>query len=66
MDLLLHLQSQLNMSLLFISHDPAAVHFMCDNVLVLKDGKPMEYGPVREVWTNPQSAYTRQLLQSVL
>lgn len=66
LDLLLHLQSQLNMSLLFISHDPAAVHFMCDNVLVLKDGKPMEYGPVREVWTNPQSAYTRQLLQSVL
>lgn len=66
LDLLLHLQARSGMSLLFISHDPAAVHFMCDNVLVLKNGKPMEYGPVREVWARPQSACTQQLLQSVL
>lgn len=66
LDLLLHLQSQLHMSLLFISHDPAAVHFMCENVLVLKDGHAMEYGPTAQVWENPQSPYTRQLLQSIL
>jgi peptide/nickel transport system ATP-binding protein len=66
LDLLLQLQSQLNMSMLFISHDPATVHFMCENVLVLKDGKSMEYGPTPQVWENPQSAYTKTLLQSIL
>lgn len=65
LDLLLQLQQRLGMSLLFISHDPATVHFMCDNVLVLKDGQAVEYGPTPQVWQNPQSAYTRQLLQSV-
>ncbi len=66
LDLLLHLQSELHMSMLFISHDPAAVHFFCENVLVLKDGHAMEYGPTAQVWENPQSPYTRQLLQSIL
>ena len=66
LELLLHLQTQLGMGMLFISHDPATVRFMCENVLVLKNGKTMEYGPTGEVWQNPQSAYTRQLLEAVL
>ena len=64
--LLLHLQRQFNMGLLFISHDPAMVKFMCENVMVLKDGKTMEYGKTAEVWQNPKSEYTNHLLNMMI
>ena len=64
--LLLQLQSQFNMGMLFISHDPATVKFMCENVMVLKDGNLVEYGRTAEVWENPTSNYTKGLLEAVV
>lgn len=66
LNLLLKLQKEYAMSLLFISHDPATVKFMCDNVLILKDGKMMEYGKTVDIWNNPTSTYTQKLLEAVV
>jgi len=66
LDLLLQLQTQFNMGLLFISHDPAVVKFMCGNVMVLKDGKLVEYGTTAGVWKNPTSEYTSRLLNDII
>lgn len=66
LNLLLQLQIEYNMSMLFISHDPATVKFMCENVMVLRNGCVMEYGHTIDVWDNPESEYTRGLLASVV
>lgn len=54
------------MSAVFVSHDLAVISCLCDRVLVLKNGSPVEEGPVRKIIDEPQEAYTRQLVDSVL
>lgn len=51
--------------LLFISHDLAVVRTIADRVAVMKRGQIEEEGPVRSVWRNPQSDYTKRLLASI-
>ncbi|POM23657.1 Glutathione import ATP-binding protein GsiA [Actinomadura rubteroloni] len=52
-------------ALLLISHDLAVVAELADRVLVLKDGRVVEEGPVRDVLTAPGHPYTRTLLDAV-
>ncbi|WP_181276066.1 ATP-binding cassette domain-containing protein [Brevibacterium oceani] len=49
---------------LFISHDLAVVEQLASQVVVLKDGAIVEQGPSRQVLTDPQRAYTRELIES--
>lgn len=65
LDLLADLQSQLGLSYLFISHDLGVIHHVSDNVLVMKDGRVIEAGTAADIFTNPQTDYTRQLLAAV-
>ncbi|MCW2134241.1 dipeptide ABC transporter ATP-binding protein [Arthrobacter sp. VKM Ac-2550] len=65
LDLLADLQSQLGLSYLFISHDLGVIHHVSDDVLVMKDGKVVETGTAADIFTNPQTDYTRQLLAAV-
>ena len=60
--LLSELRRDLNLSYLFISHDLNVVYQLCDRVLVMKDGRVVEQGDVKEVYDHPQSDYTKQLL----
>ena len=64
-NLLKDLQQQLQLSVLFIAHDLAAVRFSCDRVLVLYQGRVMEIAPREALFERPQHPYTRLLLQSV-
>jgi oligopeptide transport system ATP-binding protein len=64
-NLLKDLQQQLNLSVLFIAHDLAAVRFSCERVLVLYLGRVMEIAPRESLFATPRHPYTRALLQSV-
>lgn len=47
---------------LYISHDLAVIAQICDWAIVLKDGKLIESGDIRQIITEPQEEYTKQLL----
>ena len=64
LDLLVRLQRERDLSLLYISHDLAVVSALCQRVYVLKGGKLIEAGQAREVLTNPREPYTRELVAS--
>lgn len=63
--LLARLREELNLTMLFISHNLAVVHQICDEVVVLLHGDVVEAGPVGTVFANPSSPYTRKLIESV-
>lgn len=60
--LLVRLKKEFGLSYLFISHDLNVIYQICDRVLVMKQGKIVESGDVRQVYENPQHDYTRMLL----
>ncbi|MBR0163744.1 MAG: ABC transporter ATP-binding protein [Lachnospiraceae bacterium] len=62
--LLAHLHEELSLSILFISHDLRVIWQLCENVLVMKDGRVVEYGHTGEVYRNPQDDYTKKLLSA--
>ena len=64
-NLMEELQSELNLTYLFIAHDLSMVRHICDRVAVMYLGKIVELGPVNDVYNNPQHPYTQALLSAV-
>ena len=62
--LLLKLHKEMGISILFISHDLRVVYQMCDRVMIMESGEILEQGNVEEVYANPQSDYTKLLLEA--
>ena len=62
LNLLKDLQEQLNLTILFISHDLPVVRQMCDRIGVLKDGKLCEVSNTEDLFLNPTHEYTKELL----
>ena len=62
LELLATLKARHRMSLLFISHDLGVVGEIADRVVVMRHGQVREQGPVAQIFTAPQDAYTRALL----
>ncbi|WP_182876340.1 dipeptide ABC transporter ATP-binding protein [Microbispora sp. H10670] len=65
LDLLADLQAELGVAYLFISHDLGVIHHVSDRVLVMKDGRVVESGDVRKIFTEPAAPYTRELLAAI-
>jgi peptide/nickel transport system ATP-binding protein len=65
LNLLRQLQQRRNLTYLFISHDLSVVKFMSDDMIVMKNGKVMEHGNADTIYKNPQSEYTRELLDAI-
>jgi ABC-type glutathione transport system ATPase component len=64
LDLLDDVQKRLGIAILFITHDLRVAAQICDDVMVMQHGKIVEQGPAADILTNPQQAYTRQLLEA--
>lgn len=64
--LLATLRRDLGIGIIFIAHDMTAVRYLCDDVLVMKDGKTVELASRNSIFDAPQQNYTRRLLEAVL
>jgi peptide/nickel transport system ATP-binding protein len=65
LNLLKELQSEFNLTYIFISHDLSVVKFMSDRIIVMNAGKIAEMGYAEQIYRQPQQAYTRQLIAAV-
>ncbi len=65
LDLMKRLQSELGMSILFITHALGSVATMCPRVAVMYLGEIVELGSVRQIFHNPKHPYTENLLRSL-
>ena len=65
LDLMSKLQKEFGMSILFITHDLGLVDKFSDKVAVMKEGRIVEIGETKKVFTNPKEEYTKLLLASI-
>jgi peptide/nickel transport system ATP-binding protein len=65
LNLLKDLQDEFGLAYIFISHDLAAVRFMADEVLVMKDGEVVEQAGVQQILDAPRQEYTLRLLGAI-
>ncbi len=62
--LLAELQDRLGLGILFITHDLGVAAQICDDVIVMKLGEVVEYGPAGRVLASPRHAYTKALIEA--
>ncbi len=65
LDLMRKLQSEIGMSILFITHDLGVVAEMADRAVVMYAGRAVEEAHVNDIFANPQMPYTLGLLNSI-
>jgi len=63
--LLKELQKELNLSIIYITHNFGIVKQMCERVVVMRRGKVVEEGRIEEIMDNPREAYTKSLIDSL-
>jgi ABC-type glutathione transport system ATPase component len=66
LDLFRSLNRELNMAMLFVSHDLLAVASLCSRIAILQSGRIVESGPTGQMFRDPRTEDTRALLQAVL
>ncbi|MBT0769878.1 ABC transporter ATP-binding protein [Kineosporia sp. J2-2] len=65
LNLLRELRTDLNLTMLFISHNLAVVRYVADDVAVMRNGRIVENGPTETVLQDPGDPYTRELLRCI-
>lgn len=65
LNLLNDLKKEFGLTYLFISHDLSVVRYMSDRLMVMRNGEIQEMGEADKVYTDPQSEYTRLLLDAI-
>ncbi|MDR6883685.1 ATP-binding cassette domain-containing protein [Bacillus sp. 3255] len=66
LDLIKHLQRELQISMLLVSHDLGVIRMLADRTMVMLDGRVVEQGLTDQILEDPQHAYTQQLVHSLL
>ncbi|RKZ36248.1 MAG: microcin ABC transporter ATP-binding protein, partial [Gammaproteobacteria bacterium] len=56
------LQAKHRLAYLFISHDLRVVRALSDELVVMRAGQVVEYGPAEQIFSEPREAYTRALM----
>ncbi|MBC9227446.1 ATP-binding cassette domain-containing protein [Aeromicrobium sp. 636] len=65
LNLLRQLQRELDVSMLYISHDLSVIRYLADHVYVMRHGEMVEAGTADQVFESPQQEYTKALLAAV-
>jgi peptide/nickel transport system ATP-binding protein len=65
LNLLNELRDEFNFTYIFISHDLSVVKFMSDRMVVMNKGKIEEMGVAEEIYLNPQTEYTKKLINAI-
>ncbi|MFC0018167.1 ATP-binding cassette domain-containing protein [Roseibacillus persicicus] len=65
LNLLLKLRDELDLTMIFISHDLSVVRYIADNIAVMYAGKIVEYGTAEKVFNEAAHPYTQKLLAAV-
>jgi len=65
LNLLKELQSEFELTYIFISHDLSVVKFMSDRIVVMNQGKIVEIASAEMIYNQPQQEYTRQLIAAI-
>ena len=65
LNLLNRLKAERHLTYIFISHDLSVVRFMSDRVLVMYNGKPVEYNDADALFEHPQNDYTKKLIAAL-
>lgn len=66
LNLLSDIQNEKKISYLFISHNLDVIRHICDEVYVMNKGEFVESGLVEDIYNNPQTSYTKKLLDSIV
>ncbi|KPB03795.1 ABC transporter ATP-binding protein [Bacillus sp. CHD6a] len=64
LELLKDLQEKTEMTILFISHDIRAVTFLCNQIIVLKDGQVVDQFPLKDLYQDNRHPYTKALIKA--
>jgi peptide/nickel transport system ATP-binding protein len=65
LDMLLKLRNEINMTIVFITHDIGLAYYVSDTVYIMERGRIVEKGSAEDVILNPQAAYTKRLINDV-
>lgn len=65
LELFAHLNRQIGMSILYISHDLPSVAGICQRIAILHEGQIVECGPTEQIFAAPTHPYTRRLMASL-
>ena len=65
LNLISDLVDELDLTLVFVSHDLSVVRHICSRIAVVYQGQIVEIGPTAEIYDNPQHPYTRKLIAAV-
>jgi microcin C transport system ATP-binding protein len=63
-DLLRNLQAKHDLAYLFISHDLKVIRALANEVIVMRNGKIVEFGPAKQIFEAPQTDYTKALISA--
>lgn len=64
LSLLETLQNELELKMLFVTHDIFSIENICDDIVILKNGKIVEFGKTKDILNNPSHQYTKELINS--
>lgn len=64
LDLIKELTKKLNILTLFVTHDINSIKDVCNNIIIIKEGKIVEEGKTLDVLNNPKEEYTKELINS--